>query len=80
MECADNYGIYGSETVSITDLFDYPLISTSINVFKASNDYKFRSMKRYTVDEILCKLAVVVVYEETAFIPLLHTLSSNERL
>lgn len=80
MKYADTNGIYGSEILVFSNLFDYPLISPCINVFTTVNDYKFHNVKQYKLDEILCKLVAVVVYEETAFIPLLHTLPSNEEL
>lgn len=80
MEYANTRGIYGTEIVWFTHLFEYPLISPSINVFRTSNDCKSHGIKQYELDQILCKLVAVVVNEETAFIPLLHTLPSNEKL
>ncbi|XP_055539699.1 uncharacterized protein LOC129726711 [Wyeomyia smithii] len=78
MKYADSDGIYGSEIAEFTNLFDYPLVSSCINVFVGTNEYKFGELKHYTLDKIFCKLVAITVYEETAFIPLLHTLPSNE--
>lgn len=80
MEFAGADEICGTELYSVEELFDSPFPSTNIHVFKTSCNLTFRSTKAFEVKDILCKLVAVSVYNETVFIPLHHTLPSNERL
>ncbi|XP_058814165.1 uncharacterized protein LOC131678053 [Topomyia yanbarensis] len=79
MQYANTNGIYGSEVNEIENLFEYPLSSPCINVFKAPSRYELLEPRMYGFDKVLCKLVVIVVLDETSFIPLLHTLPATEQ-
>lgn len=79
MNQADSTGIYGSELVKFSNLFKEPFLSMNILVFHAT-DITCTNQKIYAIDQILCKLVVIAIYNDIVFIPLHHTLSIKECL
>lgn len=78
MEFADSMGIHGQRMISLqSHLFEEPLTSDCIHVSVTKETLVFKKTKQYSISCILCKLVVVVIGNATAFLPLIHTLPSD---
>lgn len=81
MDFANAEGIFGKEMVSPkTHLFDGPLDSVCMHIFKTNDKLTFKNQQLYSIGSVLCKFVVVTSAKETIFVPLVHTLPSDTKL
>lgn len=76
---ADSTGINGSELVTFSNLFSEPFPSSNIFVFH-TRDLTCNNQKMISVNQVLCKLVAINVYNDIVFLPLHQTLPNKECL
>lgn len=70
-----NIGIRGNSFKNLSDVFETPIKSSFLNIYKICNfNIQNNSECLYTVNDIKCKLVSVTHNNTIFFIPLLHTL------
>lgn len=65
--------IYGSPVKDLADVFDVPIKSSYLNIFK-SNLVEYKSPNQYLISEIKSKVVAIEYNGTTVFFPLLHCL------
>lgn len=66
--------IFGSSVKYLTNIFETPIRSSFLDIFKSKSSESGNNFKLYPVSSIKCKLVTVEYENEMFFFPLLHTL------
>lgn len=70
--------IYGCPVINTQNLFERPIKSSYLNIFKSDGGL-LGSLCKYSKDDVKWKLATVIDDNDIVFIPLLHTYIIEEK-
>lgn len=73
----DQSGICGETVIEMNNVFDQPFPSSVIHVYQTKNLSNMAPPKMFAFSDVICKFFITNIYGVTIFVPLHHTLPSQ---